>query len=370
MNPQIDFQKDQNDGILRFRLKNVNVSFANAIRRTALSNIPLIVMKTFPHEESMCNIFSNTTHLSDNIIKQRLKCIPIHHNASTYFNLNNYGDYELVLQHENKEAFEITLTTEYFQLRNKQTNEFLPASEVHKIFPSDKITNDYIDLVRMKPIISNVPGDNIHLTCDFTVDCAFSDGGYNAVSNCSYGCTVDEVKQSEILVRKIEEWTAENKNIDLETQDWLMLDGMRIIVPNSFDFIVETVGQYTNIDIIRQCCNVLIRQLQQINQQITEKKIKINVSSTTLKNAFEIELPNEDHTIGKVFEFMFLQKYFEATPNILTFCVMDKAHPHNNFITIKLAYNMEVDNSVVNGHLQTCSLEAIALFETIKSNLR
>ena len=39
----------QEKGLLQFTLSGVNVSFANAIRRTILSDIPVVVFRTFPH---------------------------------------------------------------------------------------------------------------------------------------------------------------------------------------------------------------------------------------------------------------------------------------------------------------------------------
>ena len=45
MNPKIDLKSDVND-VLMFTLSGVNVSLANAIRRTILSDIQQIVFKT------------------------------------------------------------------------------------------------------------------------------------------------------------------------------------------------------------------------------------------------------------------------------------------------------------------------------------
>ena len=51
MNPQVDFISDSED-TLKFTLRNVNLSLANAIRRTILSDIPLVIFKTAPYEEN------------------------------------------------------------------------------------------------------------------------------------------------------------------------------------------------------------------------------------------------------------------------------------------------------------------------------
>ena len=40
----------EEDGILTFTINNTDVSYANAVRRTILSDIPIIVFKTMPYE--------------------------------------------------------------------------------------------------------------------------------------------------------------------------------------------------------------------------------------------------------------------------------------------------------------------------------
>ena len=78
MNPRIENVSEDNNDILTFTLSGVNVSIANAIRRTILSNIPTVVFRTAPYEENKANITVNTSRLNNEILKQRLSCIPIH----------------------------------------------------------------------------------------------------------------------------------------------------------------------------------------------------------------------------------------------------------------------------------------------------
>ena len=55
MEPKIE-PISNTDGKLSFRLSGINVSLANAIRRTILSDIPLVVFKTTPYEQNKANI--------------------------------------------------------------------------------------------------------------------------------------------------------------------------------------------------------------------------------------------------------------------------------------------------------------------------
>ena len=67
MNPRITNISEINN-ILNFTLSNVDVSIANAIRRTLLSDIPCIVFKTIPYNDSKININVNTTNFNNEFI--------------------------------------------------------------------------------------------------------------------------------------------------------------------------------------------------------------------------------------------------------------------------------------------------------------
>ena len=71
-------RRAEKDGILTFTLTNVDVSIANAIRRTILSDIPTLGFRTFPHEQNDARFYKNTSRFNNEILKQRLSCIPIH----------------------------------------------------------------------------------------------------------------------------------------------------------------------------------------------------------------------------------------------------------------------------------------------------
>ena len=58
-----------------FTLSDVNVSIANGIRRSIISEIPVVVCKTYPENENDAIINKNTSRMNNEIVKQRLSCI-------------------------------------------------------------------------------------------------------------------------------------------------------------------------------------------------------------------------------------------------------------------------------------------------------
>ena len=81
---------DEYNNTLKFTLSNINVSYANAIRRILLSDIPCIVFKTNPYHENNVNIKINKSRLNNELIKQRISSIPIHIDNIYDFPYQNY----------------------------------------------------------------------------------------------------------------------------------------------------------------------------------------------------------------------------------------------------------------------------------------
>ena len=358
----------KNGDELQFTLSNVNVSIANSIRRTILSDIPTVVFKTAPYEENKANIIANTSRLNNEIIKQRLSCIPIHIKEINEFPLKNYL---LEVNVENITDSLLFVTTKDFKIRDLKTNDFLSETMTREIFPPNELTGYFIDFVRLRPRISEeIPGEKLHLTCEFSVSTAKDDGMFNVVSTCSYGFTQDDAKINTEIAKKTQVLKDEGKTeqeIKFEIDNWKLLDAMRITVPDSFDYVIQSVGVYDNIDILMKSLKILIAKLEEINLAIAEDNLKIGPSLNTMENCFDIILENEDYTIGKVLEFMMYNKYFG---NMLTFCGFKKMHPHDNDSIIRVAYKEPVDKSIIKKCLMECIIEASDIYNDIKKQFK
>ena len=71
-------EKDYEDnGELHFILKDIHVSVANALRRTILTEIPVVAIRTEIVDVNQCNVITNTTRFHNEIVKQRLSTIPV-----------------------------------------------------------------------------------------------------------------------------------------------------------------------------------------------------------------------------------------------------------------------------------------------------
>ena len=366
MDPHIELI-DTNDDSIGFTLSGVNVSLANALRRTLLSDIPMVVFRTSPNEQNKCTIIANTSRLNNEIIKQRLSCIPIHIKNVEDFPIKNYI---IEVNVENNTDNVMYITTENFVIKDLVSGNPLPQDKIREVFPADDTTGYFIDFVRLRPRISDeIPGEKLHLTCEFDIGSASEDGMFNAVSTCSYGFTIDSALQEAELAKKLQKWKDEGKDekqINFEAKNWKLLEGKRIFKKDSADFVVQSVGVYTNQELLNAACKIILQRLGDLDTIIEKDELQINNSENTLANSFDIILENEDYTIGKILEYCLHTKFYDT--NVLTFCGFKKMHPHDSHSIIRVAYNEPVEKSTIKGNLKECIADAMEVFMKIKKD--
>ena len=378
--------KIEEKGVLKFTLSGINISIANGLRRTILSDIPVLAFKTFPHNENQAEFIINTTRFNNEILKQRLGCIPINiSNHSLPYN-------ELVVEvHKKNDTNEMMyVTTEDFKIKNIKTDKYLEESTVRKIFPPNEITGDYILFARLRPKISNeLPGEELKIRAKMSLHTAGEDGMYNCVSCCSYSYTQDKVKQNDAWQEKMNSLIAEHEKaketavadnlddmennfqeqLEMEEKDFYNHDAKRIFIKDSFDFKVESIGIFENEDICSKACDVILEKLSYIKEQFENDSILIEKSKNTMKNSFDIKLMNEGYTIGKIIDFVLFKQQYEENRNA-TFVGFRKEHPFDSYSYIRIAYNENLANITLDRPKQdviTACDTAIEIFTNIRN---
>jgi DNA-directed RNA polymerase subunit L len=356
----------------RFTLSGVNVSLANALRRTILSDINTVVFNTTNYENSSknCTITENTSRLNNEIIKQRLSCVPIHISDLSDFEID---DHYMELKVENTSESTFYVTTEHFNIINKKTNQRVEEGKREAIFPRNPQTQDYIEFLRLRPKVGIIPAEKIHLTCWFSIANAKQDGMFNVVSTCSYGFTVDTAAQDAKLVEKRQEWEEEKKDVPFEEANWRLLDGLRVFIPESFDFTVESIGVFSSYELIYKACNIINRKLDDFETNVRTKLKHVELSAqkvhSTMSNSYDFILEDDDYTIGKVLEYMMFSMYYE-NEQILSFCGYKKMHPHDPHSILRLAFKDERDIGVIHSYLENAAKNAIIVFCTIRDIIK
>jgi len=369
------------NGELRFTLENADVSIANGLRRILLSEIPCVVFRTDVHADTTENtVFHvNTTRHHNEILKQRLRCIPIcipdKHTITDF----NYKAYRCEVRKKNMSDVTEYVTTGDFKIIEKATGKE-NVELTKKMFVADPLSGHYIEFARLLPrVVDYTEGEELHVSAEFQIGTAEQDGAYNVCSTCTYACTPDRTKQDEEWA-KIEEPVsgsassgkekeAEAVNADAE-KNWRLSTAQRIFKENSFDFIVETVsmGVYTNGELIRKACDCMKIKCETFIEKLNDEANIVDAKYlVTIPFAFNIILRKEGYTLGKALENLIYSKHYLGD-RTLTFCAFKKVHPHDvdSFIQVALQNDTENNAAQVAAIAVAAAKDIISIFEHIK----
>ena len=346
---------------LTFVLNNTDISIANGLRRVILKNIQTPVF-----EEKNMTFFKNTSRLNNEILKQRLGCIPIIINDLDI----PFSDY-LVEIHKVNEGTSIEfITTEDFKIKNIKNGKYLTPNEVKKIFPPNQITKDYILFTRLRPrITENIPGEELNLNAKISLSSAAENGMYNVVSTIAYGFTLDPILQDQEwkkYAKQLNKLEIDAESFELEKTNWYNHKGKRFYQEKSFDFIMETIGNFTNEEIIIKACDNIIERIGNIVKN--KEAFVLTNHKTSIPYCYDITLHNEDYTIGKIIEYVLHTKYYQNS-KILSFVGFRKNHPHDINSIIRIAFVKETTADSVYPLITQVCAEAAEIYNEIKSQV-
>ena len=371
--PRIDSKTDEN-GQLQFTIDKINVSLANSLRRVILSDISTFVFRVYPHSECRSTITVNTSRIHNQILNQRLSCIPIHITETDF----PYKDYTVEIN-AIADGNEIRyITTKDFKVKNKTNGKYLTDVKVHEIFPPNAISSDFIEFARLLPKMTEYgEPEQLAMTCDLDIGTAHQDGAFNVVSTCAYSMTMDpskvdeawRIKEAELVKEGVA--TIGSDEMKAQRKNWALLDAQRHTKDDSFDFVIETVGVFTNADIVHKAAQIMINKCTKFIRDIESGENHIIPTVSTIQNGFDIELKDEDYTLGKVLEFFLHDKHY-AEDQTVTYCAFRKIHPHNpdSMIRVGFAETVGVDEGIVAEYITTCARDAIAVYEHIRDQFR
>ena len=207
------------------------------------------------------------------------------------------------------------------------TTEDLVATD-HTLFPPAIYGEKewYIDLLRLRPAVANIAGEEIALTCVVGMGTAKESGQFNVASTCSYAMTQDQAASDAAFAQQQDE----------SKENWNLLEAKRFVEPDSFDFIIQTVGVFANQELVVKACDCLIQSLHGVT-------FEIKPSLSTMKDCHDLVIPDGDYTIGKLLEYEVVKEHGK-TVSYVTFL---KQHPHDAAGILRVATIGEVDLTVL-----------------------
>lgn len=348
---------------LYFTLKGVNVSVVNSIRRTILSNIDTLVFRGFPHEENQINILKNTTKFNNEYLKQRISCIPIINPDEKNYE-NFIQNYQIMIKEENNTSEQMDITTKHIQLMNKNTNKVESVEIVKKYFPPDPISGDYIVICVLYPNYNkaNEQNERLQFIAEFDRGNAGENACWNVAHHCSYECRRNEAKINE-MASKIDD--------PMQKNDFIILDAQRIVYENEYIMSVESIGIFSNEELVYKACEYILKCLKTMFANLKSKQSEPivsydqNVTHITSSNGalqqsiqnsidgyftlykedefYVFKLKEDDYTMGKLVETYF----FEMYENDIQFVGFKKKHPTEKEAYIYIKFKTNINHEEV-----------------------
>lgn len=345
--PQL-LQSRQDRSVFYFTLADVDTSIANSLCRLISMDIPCVAIPTFPDENNQVDIRVNTTRHTNEIIKHRIGCIPIHI-TDLSIPLDNL---RLEVDKQNDSEAIQYVTTDDFRIVNTNTDTELDKEEIRRIFPHDEITDEPILLARLRPRIRQEgKGEQLSFSATFSITNANESGRFTQASISSYAMTEDKERQEQEwdkeLARLEEEATKQGTPMtddqkEFEQQNWRLGKGKRVVIPNHFDMRVETIGVYSNEELVRLACSVMIDKLSNIEIMIQQGTLNVSEFKGGLRHGFEIKLENENYTLGKVLEYALYELYYRGRiQQVISYVGFYKQHPHDDYSILRVGFRDE-----------------------------
>lgn len=345
---------------VNFTLRGCSTPCANALRRIVISRIPVAAMKASLDDESTIQISANTGGLSNEIVKHRLSCVPIH-GLQQPTDLSNYTLRLDVTA--DADTPRMVTTADIKVLWGDASNlQPAPASVAKSLFPANPITGDNIVITKLNPAIPAVSaGERLAFDAKLYWTEGSVKGTASAACTCSYKLTPDPARQEEA-------WQNSSGGEDnpQAKQDWLLGPGTRITIPNSYDFCLEGIGVYSPITMLNMASDILSEDLAASLASFAEIG-GITPLVTTLQNAHGVRITGDVYTIGYLLQDALYTKHCVGpSKNYVGF---RKDHPHDSHATLRVAIEGYTSPEAVLAALTTAVDEIQGTIATIKGSL-
>ena len=362
--PQLTAFKNIN-GTQHFTLSGVSVSVANAIRRTILGHIQTLGIVGFPDTDTSVKIDLNTTPFHNEIIKQRLECIP--------FGVDSLRDpavsdqladiLEVRLNIRNDDPTKVLpVTTANLELWDTQANKPFSPEQKRQLLPADPITGQHELLVVLRPPVGSQPGDALKFTAKLRVVTAHKSSVYALASTCAYGKTEDkEAKEREWA--KVAEPTPSTD--PMVRTLWEEQVGHRFKLDNSYDWQLRSIGWITEGQLLVRAIEIVQHELAKIAEKGEAGNLNVTkVKNTLAPHTFDVEIVGDTFTLGHCLRH---QLYVSATHStgLLKLVGFDKHHAHDKNGVLRMVFKN--DASAVNAsHLTArAAREVITIFQQL-----
>ena len=338
----------------RFTLDGVDTTVANTLRRCILAFTRSVGFRA--DLTDMANpgivIRKNTSVIFNEMLAHRITLIPLAVRRLAEFDPKSM---EISLSIRNTSASVMHVKASDFKIVQKslEGEEEIPSAT---LFPPDPITGDTCLVTSLRPA-AGASVEEIDLTAYPVIGAGEQFMGFCPVAQCSYGNTEDPdpVRQEQFF----HEWLAEFKKIAEPASvppeviakhkvEWRTMAIQRCFKisdttgePNSFDFVVESVGVRPVPDIVAEGIQKVIDLVTPFASTETPSAdlgITTQPVDSRMTNGIDVNIAGQEHTLGNLLQSMITAIYLdtEAPDAPITYAAYKVPHPLHKSVRLRL----------------------------------
>jgi DNA-directed RNA polymerase alpha subunit len=276
-----------------FDIKNVDLAIINSIRRVIHANIPILGF--MGEGETSIKINKNTGPLHNEIMTHRIGILPLHFTETEVdeFTENTYKFYCSV---ENSSNDILNVFTN--QIKGSKNDIPLKEKELLAIFPPNDITKNHILITRLRP------GEALSFDAVVIKSTAKEHASFSPVSLCAFYYNEDASKTKD-LTNILEKERTYFKNTFGD--------------PIDVHFMIEPETGLSPKYIFSKAIEILIDKIEKIHKEVdvvSSDKLSI-VKNDTIEDTFDLNILEEDDTLGNLFQSIIYNKFIRSDAKIL-----------------------------------------------------
>lgn len=297
---------------IQFIITKIDLSIINGIRRTLMTDIPIVGFIGEGSELSI-NIIENETPLNNEILQNRISMIPIHLSdteTEQFDTENGIRDFEVKLNKKTKDLIEKITTKDlevYIDGKKVKTEDY---------FPENKISKQNILITKLRK------DETLHFTAKAFKKTAKLNASFNPVAGCSHYYNFTEDKSKSPIDNERDNYKKDEKN-----------------EPKEIVFQYEVINKLSHKYLFEKAIQILIEKIELLRHNIDKNIIQISKHKDI---SYDFLIENEDDTIGNIIQSYIYDNYVETKKELFNNkkCIYAgylTIHPLQNILKIRIS---------------------------------
>jgi DNA-directed RNA polymerase subunit L len=308
---------------ITFRMAPTDVAFANTLRRVILTGVETVGFRSDMNElgkTTDVQVIRNSTPMTNEMLADRIGLLPIHIKNPLDWDPDKYI-FKLSVTNESPDPLDVNAADIKVFEKGKDGEEKQVPNDT--FFHPDPVSAETALIAILKGKRTGQPPESIELEAKATYGNGREHARFIPVSQCAYRYTrdTDERRLGELF----EKWLIKAKKIpdpkaieeaqkkELQAEyNTMEIDRCYLMdkngEPNSFDFIVETVGTLEPIYIVKRALDVvsgICSKYVNLDTQALPSDLRVTPAANRLEG-FDFIFQKQDHTLGNL-----LQSYID-----------------------------------------------------------